>query len=159
MQSHVMNGPIEKSEVLPVLAEELALDTVREPVGAVRVRIVADTTPQSLQGEERAEQTDVQRVPRDVEVDAVREPWIEGDTLVVPVYAERIELRRRLFLTEEVRIAQHARSRAVSLQGTVRRERAVIERRQPDGRWREIEPGAASDMAMPNPSPPERKEP
>ena len=125
--------------VLPVFAEELALGVDDKSVGAVRVRIEVEASSQQLPGEECVEQALVQRVPRDVAVPSARPPWSEGDTLVVPVYTERVEVRRTLVLTEEIRIARHALRRPVTTEAVARRERAVIERRQPDGSWREIE--------------------
>jgi stress response protein YsnF len=148
--------------VLPVFAEELALGVDDKVVGALRVRIEVEASPQQLPGEECVEQALVQRVPRGVAVAAARPPWSEGDTLVVPVYAERVEVRRTLVLTEEIRIARHALRRAVSTEAVARRERAVVERRQPDGSWREVEvPSApAHDMTgRSHPHPTERTEP
>jgi uncharacterized protein (TIGR02271 family) len=129
--------------VLPVLAEELALGTDARVAGAVRVRVESDADAQQLNGEEVVEQALVQRVPRGIEVAASKPPWTEGDTLVVPLYAERVEVTRRLILTEEIRIARHALRHPVTLESAVRRERAVVERLQPDGSWREIECEAA----------------
>ena len=144
--------------VLPVFAEELALGVDDKSVGAVRVRIEVEASPQQLPGEECVEQALVQRVPRDVAVATARPPWSEGDTLVVPVYSERVEVRRVLVLTEEIRIARHALRRPVTTEAVARRERAVVERRQPDGSWREIE--IPHDMAgRSHPTPTERTEP
>lgn len=148
--------------VLPLLAEELALGVDDKVVGALRVRIEVEAAPQQLPGTECVGQALVQRVPRDVAVTSARAPWSEGDTLVVPVYAERVELRRTLVLTEEIRIARHALRRPVTTEAVARRERAVIERRQPDGSWREIEVASAPPHDMTEPAhshPTERTEP
>ena len=148
--------------VLPVFAEELALGVEDKSVGALRVRIEVEASSQQLPGEECVEQALVQRVPRDVAVAAARPPWSEGDTLVVPVYAERVEVRRTLVLTEEIRIARHALRRPVTTEAVARRERAVVERLQPDGGWREIEVPASSAHDMTgrsHPTPPKGHEP
>jgi stress response protein YsnF len=156
------NASATRPTVLPLLAEELALGVDDKTVGALRVRIEVEASPQHLPGEECVGQALVQRVPRDVAVAAAQPPWSEGDTLVVPVYAERVEVRRTLVLTEEIRIARHALRRPVTTEAVARRERAVIERRQPDGTWREIEVASAPshDMAGPaHPHPSERTVP
>jgi uncharacterized protein (TIGR02271 family) len=142
----------EGDRVLPVLTERLALDTTREEVGALRVRIESASRRESVEGAERIEQALVQRVPRDVEVDAAKPPWTEGETLVVPVYAERVELRRSLILTEEIRIVRRALERPASTEAIVRSERAVVERRQPDGSWCEVAV-ESEDMAGSPPPP------
>ena len=126
---------------------------------AVRVRIESESVPQTVHGEESTEQVHVQRVPRNEVVAASRSPWTEGDTLGVPVYAERVELRRTLVLTEELRITRQARRQTVATAAPVRREHAVVERRQPDGGWREIEVASAGVGTEGNLNRSERNEP
>ena len=69
---------------------------------------------------------------------ARRNPYFDGDELVVPVYEERVVSERRLFLKEEIRLrrARHVFQEQHDI--PVRRERAVFERLQADGSWREV---------------------
>jgi stress response protein YsnF len=74
-----------------------------------------------------------------VQVAQPREPWHEGDVLVVPVYEEVIE--RRLVLKEEIRLHRQRFSTSHTEQVPLRRQRAVVERRQADGSWAEVDNG------------------
>ncbi|RYF41699.1 MAG: DUF2382 domain-containing protein, partial [Cytophagaceae bacterium] len=71
-------------------------------------------------------------------VQARREPWNEGETLVVPIYEEVIVTERRLVLKEEVHIIRHIHRSSEPVSVPLRRERAVIERRLPDGGWKSV---------------------
>jgi stress response protein YsnF len=154
-----LNGrPAADEVVLPVLAEQARIGSELREIGALRVRIEVDTARQTLQGVERNERLTVQRVPRGVAVTEPRPPWTEDDVLVVPVYAERLELQRTLVLTEEIRIARQALRHPVETEAVLRRERAVVERRQPDGSWREVAVEAGSTVES-SPQRTERNEP
>jgi uncharacterized protein (TIGR02271 family) len=131
-------GPNRADTTIPVLAEELELARQREETGALRVRVEVDRQHETLTDDALVERVSVTRVPRDVAVPAAQAPWTEGETLVVPVYEERIVVERRLVLKEEIRITRHAQRTPVEAQALVRRERAVVERQQPDGSWREV---------------------
>ena len=148
-----------QSAVLPVRAEQFSVQTERVAVGAVRVRIEAEATQQPVEAQERVEQALVQRVPRDVEVSESRPPWTEGETLVVPVYAQHLEVRRKLVLREEIRIVRRVLVQPVSSPVVLRSERAVIERQQADGSWHEIEVESPEVATAGNPSSSERNEP
>lgn len=146
-------GPNRTDTTIPVLAEELELARQREETGALRVRVEVDRQRETLTDDALVERVSVTRVPRDVAVPAAQAPWTEGDTLVVPVYEERIVVERRLVLKEEIRIARHAQRRPVEAQALVRRERAIVERQQPDGSWREV---GVNDAGGPVPDRPGR---
>jgi stress response protein YsnF len=72
-------------------------------------------------------------------VDATREPWMDGETLVVPLYMEVPVVVRRLVLVEEVRLHMQTVRNHEDAPALLRQERAVVERRQPDGSWKSID--------------------
>lgn len=114
----------------------------REEIGAVRVRVESERTQVPLDLETVTDEVDVQRLEINAVVETRRDPWVDGDALVVPVYEE--VLARQLVLREEIRLVRRRSSsrerRAVSL----RREHAVVERRREDGTWQRIEPRTPS---------------
>ena len=69
----------------------------------------------------------VERVDSDELVDAREDPWYEGDTLVIPVYKERIVTETRLVLSELLRVKRKERIEHIMVEGTVRREVVDVE--------------------------------
>jgi len=124
--------------VVPVVADSLEVHKEAAPIGAVRVRIEVEQSTERVrtgQVRERYEPI-VQAVG--VPANERREPYVDGDDVVIPVYEERVVVERRLFLKEEIRLR---RSRQVEQQDEdvpLRRERAIFERQQADGSWREL---------------------
>ena len=140
----VAEGAATHAAVVPLMEERVEVGTTTSRVGAVRVRIEID------QGHERVAVADVreeyQPSVRAVgrPADARREPYVEDDEVVIPVYEERVVVERRLFLKEEVRLRRARHVFREEHDVPVRRERAVFERQQADGSWREVplSPGA-----------------
>jgi stress response protein YsnF len=124
---------------LPVVREELHVGTRTEKVGALRVRVLTEEHSLTLEQPLVQESVVVERVSVGVPVAQPREPWHEGEVLVVPVYEEVIE--RRLVLKEEIRLHRQRFSAPHTEQVPLRRQRAVVERRQADGTWTEVEDG------------------
>jgi stress response protein YsnF len=122
---------------LPVVREELHVGTRTEQVGALRVRVLTEEHQLTLEQPLVQESVVVERVPVGVQVAQPREPWHEGDVLVVPVYEEVIE--RRLVLKEELRLHRQRTSAPHTEQVPLRRQRAVVERLQDDGSWAEVQ--------------------
>jgi len=126
------------------MEERVEVGTATSPAGTVRVRIEID------EGRERVALADVREEyqpsvrPVGEPVGARREPYLDGDEVVIPVYEERVVVERRLFLKEEVRLRRARHVFHEEREIPVRRERAVFERLQADGSWREVPlaPGA-----------------
>jgi stress response protein YsnF len=120
------------------MEERVEVGTTTAPAGVVRVRIEIED------GRERVAVADV-REEYQPSVRAVgepatarRDPYFDGDELVVPVYEERVVVERRLFLKEEIRLRRARHVVHEEREVPVRRERAVFERLQDDGSWREV---------------------
>ena len=116
----------------------------------MRVRVETDVAHAECDLSATQDEIEVQRVAVNAVVDARREPWIDDGAIVVPVYEEIVE--RRLVLKEEIRLVR--RRAAVHERRTVplRRERAVVERRQPDGSWRPVEPTEGRERGPEDPA-------
>jgi stress response protein YsnF len=145
----VAGGELVDAVVIPVLAESATVGKEVVRAGAVRVRIEVDHGRQHLAGDFAAH--DVQHVVRPIGEPASerRDPYVDGDELVIPVYEERPVVERRLFLKEEVRLRRVVRVDHREADVAVRRERAVLERQQPDGSWREMPIGLGAPLAEP----------
>jgi stress response protein YsnF len=144
-----------QAAVVPLMEERVEVAAAATPVGAVRVRV------ETAEGVERVAVADVreeyQPSVRTVGEPATtrRDPYLDGDELVVPVYEERVVVERRLFLKEEIRLRRARHVFQEHHDVPVRRERAVFERLQADGSWREVQlsPGApVAEQSTPDPS-------
>ena len=136
-----------QAAVVPLMEERVELGTATTAAGAVRIRIEID------EGRERVALADVrEEVQPSVRavgkpVDARRDPYLDGDEVVIPVYEERVVVERRLFLKEEIRLRRARHVFNEEREVPVRRERAVFERRQADGSWREVGLAPGSPVA------------
>ena len=114
--------------VLPVVEEELRVETRSLVTGKVRVRSVVDEIQEVARATLEGEQVKVFRVPIDREVSerpAVRQ---EGDVTIVPLVEEILVVEKRLVLREELHIRRLITREDVEVPVTLRRERGVAER-------------------------------
>ena len=121
--------------VIPVVEEAIAVTTEQFETGTIRVRIEVDEALETVEVGLREDVFTASVVPRGIEASERLQPYEQGDDLVVPVYEERMVVEKRLFLKEEVRLTRLRRSTSQTQEVPVRRERAVVERQQPDGSW------------------------
>jgi stress response protein YsnF len=76
---------------------------------------------------------EIDEIEMDEQADERREPWYEGDTLMVPVYEEVLVSYTQLMLRKIVRVHNRGETEQVNLKGTVRREVVDIEQVDADG--------------------------
>jgi stress response protein YsnF len=72
------------------------------------------------------------RVPIDRIVETTPEIRTEGDLTIVPVLEEVLVVEKRLVLKEELHIRRRATTETVEVPITLRKQRAVVERIDPD---------------------------
>jgi uncharacterized protein (TIGR02271 family) len=119
-------------EIIP-LVEETATVGKREVVtGHVRVRTVTDTIEELAYGDVRRETVEVTRVPVDRMVESAPEIRTEGDLTIVPVLEEVLVVEKRLVLKEELHIRRRVETETVEVPVTLRKQRAIVERTDPD---------------------------
>ena len=122
------------SEVVPLLEETLAVGKRRVATGSLRVTTRTDTRQETAEVELARSVVEVTRVPVDRPVDEAPAVRTEGDTTIVSVVEERFVVVKQLFLKEEMHI-RHLVERETSRQPVaLRRQRAVIERVDAEGR-------------------------
>ncbi len=111
------------------LAEEEAEARITERLqGIVRITKRVEMHPVHAPIEIRTEHVTVRRIRRNEVVAAAREPWQEEDTLIIPVYEERLVTATELVLVEEVHVRTRSDSTRVELKEAIRREVVDIER-------------------------------
>lgn len=118
--------------VIPVLAEEVAIGRRTVETGTVRLRKVVHEREEVVTPTVTREVVQVERVPVGRVLEGPVAPRQEGDTLVVPVFEERLVVEKRLVLVEELRITRRREDVAAAPQRvTLRREEVVVERETP----------------------------
>lgn len=130
------------SGTIPVIEEAVAVARVVEPTGgAARVRITAREEPQRIALSEAIDELAVERVPVNRYVSERSGPRQEGEVLVIPVFETVAVVEQRLLLKEEVHIRRQRRELQRETEVLLRKESAVVERRQPGQEaWNEVPP-------------------
>ena len=131
-------GTIVEEQVLPLVEETLSTQRRTVETGTVRVRTVLQQREELARAEIYRHAVSVEHVPINREIDAIPEPWEDGDVLVIPVVEEVLVVEKRLMLREEVRVRRERQADVVQQPVTLRSMEAVVERR---GRSSETLPG------------------
>lgn len=123
---------------IPVVEEQVSIERVTEKTGdTVRVRIASQDEIQRVPVIDTVEEVAVERVPVNRFVSERFGPREEADVLVIPVFETVTVVEQRLVLKEEVRIVRRRREIQREHEVVLRKERAIVERRQAgDPEWR-----------------------
>ncbi len=116
---------------IPVLEERLRVDKRQVTTGLAKVHVTVSDHEETVEALLARQDVIVDRVPVGTfvtETPAVRQ---EGDTIIVPVFEERLVVEKRLFLTEELRIRIDEQHHATTQTVRLRREHAEIDLQQP----------------------------
>lgn len=117
--------------------ERIVADKQWRESGEIVIRRVVEEVPGTLELDAVREEVDVERVPVGEVVTERREPWMEGDALVVPVYEEQLVVSRRLILREQLRVRRVRVAERKVFEDTLRQERILIEDPDQTGQVRE----------------------
>lgn len=120
--------------VIPVIAEELTVETERIVRGTVRVHKRIESREEVVDAPVTHEEIVVERIPINRLIDdIVPNVRDEGDILVIPLIEEVLVVEKRLLLREEVRVSKHRKTENIPQTVILRREVVDIERTEPDG--------------------------
>ena len=105
------------------LAEEtMEARIVERQQGKVRIHTTVETQRVKASVELHADEYVVERYEVNEDADARREPWYEGDSLMIPVYEEVLVTKTQLVLREVIRLRNTGSIERVDLKGVVRRD-------------------------------------
>jgi uncharacterized protein (TIGR02271 family) len=140
-------GPAERT--LPLHEEQLRVEKQTHEIGEIVVRKVIEDVPTQAEVDAIHEELDVEHVSVDEVVQRRREPWREGNVLVVPVYEEQMVVVRQLVMREQLRISLHQVTEKHFLADTLKREHVTVEDPAQTGRVKfnqgSAEPGNNDD--------------
>jgi uncharacterized protein (TIGR02271 family) len=134
--SHVSSRPVEDSNevVIPVIAEELSVQTHKVARGRVRVHKRVETREETVEVPTVHEDIVVEHVPINKVVEgAAPEVRDEDGVLVIPVIEEVVVVDKQLVVREEVRVFKRRTTRSTAQTVVLRREVIDVEREELDG--------------------------
>jgi uncharacterized protein (TIGR02271 family) len=142
-------GEVETETVVPVLAEELDVRRTAVPTGGVRVHRRILEHEEELDIPLVKEHVDIHRVVIGREVDGPLAVRQDGEVTIIPVVEEELVLQRRFVLKEEIHVTKTAREERHRESVTVRRQEAVVEEIDEQGRGQVITPPTQKSEAPP----------
>ena len=113
---------------IPVIEETVRVERQRRDTGRVRIHKTIREHTETVDEPILREEVEVERVTLNRPIDGPVESRYEGDTLVIPVVEEVIEVRKRLVLKEEVRVTKRRIREAHQEEVTLRSEDVDVER-------------------------------
>jgi uncharacterized protein (TIGR02271 family) len=119
--------------IVEVAEERLQVKKRLVPKGSVRVRTVTETTQEVASGVLEHHDVEITRVPIGETVERMPAVRTEGGVTIVPVVEEVLVVEKRLVLKEEVRIRRRTKTETVEVPVTVRKQHAIVDRRDDMG--------------------------
>lgn len=113
---------------VPLVAETAHVAKRFRTTGRVRVKTSVETEKRTLTEELEGEEIEIERVPRNVAVDAVPEVRVEDGVTIIPLVEEQLVVEKRLVLVEEVHLHRVRTRHTVTVPVELRAERADVER-------------------------------
>jgi uncharacterized protein (TIGR02271 family) len=134
------NGGLGQPEqvTVPVVAEDLVARKEAVTVGELQVRKLIEEHERTISEPVSYDEVVVERVPIGKRVGEELAPRQEGDTLVIPVVEEQLVCEKQRVLVEEIRITRRQRTETRQFTGTIRRERAELDKGELADRVREV---------------------
>jgi stress response protein YsnF len=120
----------ERTETIELKEEELEVSKREVERGRVLVRTRIEEREELAEAALLQQEVEVERVPRDVVVEAMPDVREVDGVLIVPVVEERLVVTTELVLKEEIRITKKSRTEIVREPVRLRSERVEIERLQ-----------------------------
>lgn len=113
---------------LPVMEEAVHVGKEERTSGRVWIRKDVISEPVHLHETLSKENIDIERIVKNTPVEDPPSAYFEGDTLVVPILEETIEIRKKLILKEEIHIHKVRTAEDTTIETSIRKERVHIER-------------------------------
>ncbi len=120
--------PVDRDVVVPVIQEQVHVDAKPVVTGGVRVTKHVESQNELIEQQLRTSHADVKRVKTNRIVDGPQQAQRIGNTLIIPVVSEVLQVEKRWVVTEEIHITQREEVETVQQDVPVNYERAEIER-------------------------------
>jgi stress response protein YsnF len=117
-----------KDLTIPVLREELEVESIPSVTGGVRVTKHIESHDEIVEQELRKSNVQVKRISVNRPVDGPQSPRRVGNTLIVPVVSETLRVEKQWMVTEEIHLIETKTTESAQNTVTLNEERASIER-------------------------------
>lgn len=117
-----------KTEVIPLVQEDIVISKRELETGRVRVRTEVQWHTEHARADLFRNHVEVERVPVGHEVEAVPPVREDGDTVIIPVVEEVLVIEKRLVLKEEIRLKRTRTVEQIDEPVRLRVMKAVVER-------------------------------
>jgi uncharacterized protein (TIGR02271 family) len=121
------HGADEATVVVPVIEEEIDVQTQQVETGKVRITKVVHEREVVVDEPLQRDEVEVERVPVERLVEAAIPVRYEGETMIVSVMEEVLVVEKRWMLKEEIHLRQRRVERHQPQRVTLRREEAHVE--------------------------------
>ncbi|QPQ54468.1 DUF2382 domain-containing protein [Allosphingosinicella flava] len=118
----------EQNLVIPLVEERVSTAKREVETGRVRLRTRVEERQEMARADLARDEVEIERVPLNVEVDAVPDVRQEGDVTIVPVVEEVLVVEKKWVLVEEIRFRRTRSHEEFAQSVTVRAQRAEVER-------------------------------
>lgn len=114
--------PTEEPLNLALSEETLEGRVVERRQGTVRIHTRVETDRVTAAVDLHHDDVAIDHIDVNEDADVRREPWYEGEALMIPVYEEVLVTQTQLVLKEVIRLRNKVRVERVNLEGEVRRD-------------------------------------
>jgi len=128
LQGHMSARQVGETRIVPVIMEELDVQTRQVETGAVRLTKTVHEREELIDEPLWQEKVEVKRVAVNRVVDSPPSVRHEGDTMIVPVLEEVLVVEKRLMLIEELHISKQRVETHNPQRVTLRSEEVAVER-------------------------------
>ena len=115
------------STTVPRHEEELRIEKLLEEYGALYITKDVTEEPRAVDVPVRNEELNVSRRVVERRVDGPVRVYEEGDSLIIPIVEERLEVRKVAYVVEELIVDRVVREETRTVSDTVRKEQITIE--------------------------------
>lgn len=122
----------EETVRLPLLEETLQARVIEREQGKILIHTRVESEPVTAKVELHHDDIVIDELEVNEEATERREPWYDGETLMVPVYEEVLVSSTQLMLRKVIRLRNRGAREQVRLRGTVRRQVVDIEEVDPE---------------------------
>lgn len=122
---------VEPVDVLHEVEETIRVGRRIRETGRVVAKTVTETRDEAVDAAGWRETVEVERVPRDLEVDSVQGVRVEDGVTIVPVYEEVLVVQKKLVLREELHLTTRREPVSAPTTVTLRRQHVEVERHPP----------------------------
>ena len=125
-----LHDPQDREIIVPVIVEDLDVQTRQIETGAVRLTKTVHEREELIDPPLWQEKVEVTRLTVNRMVDGPQSVRYEGDTMIVPILEEVLIVEKRFMLKEELHISKRRVETHTPQRVTVRSEEVTVERRE-----------------------------